>query len=365
MLFEHTHGGNLHKAARKYGLPVKDITDFSANINPLGPSRKLLSAISKNLDLIARYPDPDCTELKAKLAEYLEVKEESLLLGNGAAELIYLLVRVLKCRRALIPVPTFGEYALSVLCQGGEVLELPMPEENGFRLPVDEIISSLPDVDLLFLCNPNNPTGRLTNRKTILTILEKAWVHGVMVIIDEAFMDFVPRRELFSVIKMAGQQPNLAVLYSMTKFFGIPGLRLGAIAGPEKLISRMSTAKEPWSVNVLAQVAGVAGLLDYEHMQDTCRMVNSEKKFLFEQLASLPGVQPLPGAANFIMVDVTGSGFTSMELTELLGRQGVLVRECSDFNGLAGRYLRLAVKSHPENEKLLMALNKVLQGEIK
>lgn len=363
MLFEHTHGGNLNKAARKYGLPVKDITDFSANINPLGPSRKLLSAISKNLDLISAYPDPDCTELKAKLAEYLEVKEDRLLLGNGAAELIYLLVRVLKCRRALIPVPTFCEYALSVRCQGGEVLELPMSEEDGFKLPVDEIIDLLPDVDLLFLCNPNNPTGRLTSRSTILKILEKARVHGVMVIIDEAFMDFVPRRELFSVIKMAGQQPNLTVLYSMTKYFGIPGLRLGAIAGPEELLSRMSKTKDPWNVNVLAQVAGVAGLMDYEHMQATLRIVNYEKKFLFRQLASLAGVQPLPAAANFILADVAGSGFSSFEITELLGKQGVLVRECSDFRGLAGHYLRLAVKTRPENEKLLMTLKNVLQGD--
>lgn len=363
MLYEHTHGGNLNKAARKYGLPVKELTDFSANINPLGPSRKLLSAISKNLNLISVYPDPDCTELKAKLAEYMEVKEDRLLLGNGAAELIYLLIRVLKCRRALIPVPTFCEYALSVRCQGGEVLELPMSQEDGFKLPVDEIIGLLPDVDLLFLCNPNNPTGRLTSRSTILKILEKARVHGVMVIIDEAFMDFVPRRELFSVIKMAGKQPNLTVLYSMTKYFGIPGLRLGAIAGPEELLSRMSTAKAPWNVNVLAQVAGVAGLMDYEHMQATLRIVNYEKKFLFRQLTSLAGVQPLPAAANFILADVAGSGFSSFEITEQLGKQGVLVRECSDFRGLAGHYLRLAVKTRPENEKLLMTLKNVLQGD--
>jgi len=250
------------KAAWKYGLPVKSITDFSANINPLGPSRKLLSALSNNLDLISSYPDPDCTELRAELAEYLGVKKERLLMGNGAAELIYLLVRVLRCRRALIPIPTFCEYALAVLSQGGEVLEIPMSEENGFRLPVDEIISSLPEVDLLILCNPNNPTGRVTGRKAILTILEKACLYGVMVLIDEAFMDFVPRRELFSVISMTGQYTNLTVLYSMTKFFGIPGLRLGAIAGPEELLSHMSAAKDPWNVNVLAQVAGVAGFKD-------------------------------------------------------------------------------------------------------
>lgn len=359
---EHIHGGNLARASRKYGLSKEKLIDFSANINPLGPSQKVISAVVNSLGLVSSYPDPDCSELKAELAGYLGIQEKLLLMGNGAAELIYLLVRVTGCRRALIPVPTFCEYGLSVLSQGGEVLKVSMDEEEGFSLPLEKIISLLSEVDLLFLCNPNNPTGRLVDRKTIELILDEALPRGVTVLVDEAFMDFVPQRERFSVMSMVGRRPNLAVLYSLTKYFGIPGLRLGAIAAPLDLIERMSTSKDPWNVNVLAQVAGVAGLKDQAHMEETFRLVQEEKKFLFNELSDLPGLKPLPGAANFILVGISESDIPSGELTDLLGRRGIMVRDCAGFTGLAGRYLRLAVKTRPENEKLLLALKAVLEG---
>ncbi|MCL6560769.1 MAG: aminotransferase class I/II-fold pyridoxal phosphate-dependent enzyme, partial [Firmicutes bacterium] len=264
------------------------------------------------------------------------------------------------CRRALIPVPTFCEYGLSVLSQGGEIIEVLMEEGERFQLPVEKIVNCLPRADLLFLCNPNNPTGRVVEAKTIEIILGEALSRGVMVLVDEAFMDFVPRREMYSVMPLVGSRPNLAVLYSLTKFFGIPGLRLGAIAGPAGLIDKMSASKDPWNVNVLAQVAGLAGLKDRDYMEQTNRLVRDEKDFLFTELSGIPGIKPLPGAANFILVNVDKSGFTSGELTDLLGRLGIMVRDCAGFTGLAGRYLRLAVKTRPENMKLLSALKEII-----
>lgn len=362
---EHIHGGNIVRASRRYGLPAEHFVDFSANINPLGPSREAVAAIVESLGLIASYPDPDCGELRSALAAYLGVAEDLLLMGNGAAELIYLLVRVTGRRRALIPAPTFSEYGLSVLTQGGQVAEVPMEEEKGFRLPVQEILDHLPEVDLLFLCNPNNPTGRLTEAATIEKILDEAAGKGVMVVVDEAFMDFVPKRDFFSVMSLAGKRQNLAVLYSLTKFFGIPGLRLGAIAGPRELIGRMGAAKDPWNVNTLAQVAGLAGLKDRKHMEDTNRLVREERKYLLEGIAGITGLKPLPGAANFILVNVAGSGLTSGELTDLMGRRGILVRDCRGFSGLEGRYIRLAVKTRPENQRLLHSFEDILGGSKK
>jgi threonine-phosphate decarboxylase len=360
---EHIHGGNLTRASKKYGLPKENIIDFSANINPLGPSREVVAALVNNLGLISSYPDPDCGELRTELAAYLGVNEDLLLLGNGAAELIYLLVNVTGCRKALIPAPTFCEYGLAVLSQGGEVLEIAMNKEEGFALPTEEIVSHLPGADLLFLCNPNNPTGRLVTRKDIEKILDEAMHHEVTVLVDEAFMDFVQQRELFSVMPLVGQRPNLAVLYSLTKFFGIPGLRLGAITAPGDLIARMKVSKDPWNVNVLAQVAGVAGLRDHEYMKETIRLVQEEKEYLFHALSGFPGLEPLPGAANFILVGVAGSGFSSGELTDLLGRRGIMVRDCAGFTGLTGRYLRLAVKTRLENEKLILAFKDIWGGK--
>ncbi|HPU35942.1 MAG TPA: threonine-phosphate decarboxylase CobD [Bacillota bacterium] len=360
---EHIHGGNVNLASRRYNIPVHELLDFSANINPLGPSPKSVSAVIDNLGLISSYPDPDCTELKSVLASHLGIREELLLMGNGAVELIYLLVRVLEARKALIPVPTFSEYGLAMLSQGGEVLEIALDEKKGFRLPLDDLIRSLDQVDLIFLCNPNNPTGRLLDSKTIEYILDKSFSHGAMLLVDEAFMDFIPEKKRFSVMNRVGEFPNLAVLYSLTKFFGIPGLRLGAIAAPEIIINRMKTAKDPWNVNVLAQVAGVAGLRDQDYMERTVKLVRQEKQFLFRELKRLPGLKPLPGAANFFLVEVTESGLTSDKLTELLGRRGIMVRDCNGFAGLAGRYIRVAVRTHPENIKLINAL-KSIQEEI-
>lgn len=361
---EHIHGGNITLASKKYGLPKEKIIDFSANINPLGPSKKIYDAITGNLDAIVNYPDPDCTELKDVLAGYLGIDRDLLLMGNGAAELIYLLVRVTGCKKALIPVPTFCEYGLSVLSQGGEVIEVEMEEEEGFRLPVEKIIKLIPRADLLFICSPNNPTGRLVDRDAIEQILELATSQGVLVVVDEAFMDFVPQRMLYSMMPAVGKSANLAVLYSLTKFFGIPGLRLGAIAAPNDIIKRMNASKDPWNVNILAQVAGIAGLNDPDHMERTNCLVNREKSYLFEELQNIPGLSPLPGAANFILLNVTKSGLKSSELSELLGRRGILVRDCHGFSGLAGRYIRIAVKNRPENEILLSAIKDIMGGKI-
>ncbi len=361
--FVHIHGGNITLASKKYGLSKEKVIDFSANINPLGPSKKVFEAIVCNLDTIVNYPDPDCTELKEHLAGYLGIDERRLLMGNGAAELIYLLVRVTGCNKALIPIPTFCEYGLAVLSQGGEAITVEMAEKEGFSLPVEKIISFLPQVDLLFICNPNNPTGRLVKRTDIEQILTHSSKHGVLVVIDEAFMDFVPQRALYSVMPAVGDCANLAVLYSLTKFFGIPGLRLGAIAAPEDIIGRMNAAKDPWNVNTLAQIAGIAGLNDREHMERTNALVHKEKAYLFEGLQGIPGLRPLPGAANFILLNISKSGFKSGELVELLGRRGILVRDCHGFSGLAGRYVRVAVKNRRENEILLRNIKDVLKGK--
>ena len=355
------HGGNLTRAAARYGIPAARLIDFSANINPLGPSPRAIRAVVEALDQVRHYPDPDCTELRAALAAYLGAREERILMGNGAAELIYLLVRVLGCRRAIIPTPTFCEYAMAVASCGGVVEKAPMPEEEGFCLPVEKINKMLPGADILFICNPNNPTGRVVETGLITEILDRAEQCGVTVVVDEAFMDFVPERERYSMVSAAGVRPNLVVLYSLTKFFGIPGLRLGAMLAPPGLAARLALAKDPWNVNALAQAAGVAGLRDVDYMEATRRLVLEEKRFLFDRLASLKGVQPLPGAANFLLVKVSETGAGSGQLTDRLGRRGVLVRDCAGFTGLAGRYLRLAVKTRPENEKLLTVLQEILE----
>ncbi len=358
------HGGNLEQASRRYKKPKEEFLDFSSNINPLGPSPLALSAISSSLPAIKNYPDPDCTELKSLLSAYLGLREEHLVIGNGAAELIYSFTQAVRIKKAVIPVPTFSEYGHAVMNCGGEVLEINMPAGSGFCLPIGKVINHLEGADALFLCNPNNPTGRLLPGRAVNYLVREAHYKGVTVIIDEAFMDFVPSRTKHSIMGMVGKYPNLVVLYSMTKFFGIPGLRLGAMAGPVELIEAIKTVRAPWTVNILAQVAGAASLRDTRYMEETRQLVMREKKFLYRRLSKIPGIKPLPAAANFILIDVKKSGFTSGQITDILGKRGILVRDCEGFAGLdSGGYIRIAVRTRAENEKLLYELKNALEGE--
>lgn len=352
------HGGNIARAARQYGLSEKSITDFSASINPLGPSPGVYQAVMEEFWRIRHYPDPDCGDLPGLLAGHLGVLRENLLLGNGGAEIIYLLPRALNISRALVLAPTFSEYAGAVEAAGGTVNYL-AASGPGWDLPAGEIEEQLPGCDAVFICNPNNPTGRLYHLRDLQLLLDAAGRAGAAVIVDEAFMDFVPGRENFSLMPLACSRRNLVVLYSMTKFFGIPGLRLGAAVGCRDIIARLRRVKDPWSVNALARVAGEAALKDSKHMEETMKTVLLEREYLYTALSAVPGVRPFPSRANFLMVDISGTGMNSGELVDRLARKGMLVRNCANFYGLNESFIRVAVRTRPENEALVSAVKSV------
>lgn len=355
-----SHGGNIARAAREYGLREKEIVDFSASINPLGPAPGVYPALMEGFWRIRHYPDPDCGGLPGLLAGHLGVGEENLLLGNGGSELIYILPRALKIRRALVVAPTFSEYALAVEAAGGRVRHVVLPPA-GEASPAEDAAGLLPGCDAVFLCNPNNPTGRLFGPGELLPLLEAAQKAGAILVVDEAFMDFVPGRKNYSLMPLARTRGDLVVLYSLTKFFGIPGLRLGAAVACPEVIARLRSQKDPWSVNALAAAAGEAALKDRDHMGKTLETVREERDHLFSRLSSLPGLRPYPSGANFLLVGVSGSGVKSAEMVEKLARRGILVRNCANFYGLDDGYVRVAVKTRRENELLLKALERALE----
>ena len=358
----HIHGGDLAAACTRYGFDYDELLDCSANINPLGPPPAVLRALERNLGLIRHYPDPNCLELRAALAAYLNVSLDSLILGNGSSELIYHLVRVTGCRRALTLAPTFSEYGLAVLAAEGEVREVPLVPENGFALPVERVLEELNECDLVFLCNPNNPTGRLEKRGDLAKIITTARATGTIVVIDEAFMDFIPDREDYTLVRQAGQPGGPVVLYSLTKFFGIPGLRLGAVVAPPELAGRLENSRDPWSVNTMAQVAGLAALGEKAYMEETRAVVERERRFLEEELARFPGVAVFPGTANYLLLDIRGTGLDAGTLTEKMGQLGILVRDCSSFSGLGDGFIRVAVRLRFENRRLLAGLQSIMGG---
>ncbi len=325
-------------------------------MNPLGPSSRAVEAILANIDAIARYPDPEAKLLVKAVSDRTGLPQEMIVAGNGAIEIIYLLVKLLKPRRALIPAPTFNEYEIAVRINGGEVKDLLLQEGKGFALDKEDVFRHWEDSDLIFVCNPNNPTGCLVPREELREIIREAGKLGKIVVVDEAFMDFVPDRFRYSVADLVPDHDNLFVVYSLTKFFAVPGLRLGVGLGNPGIVGRLNRIRDPWNVNCFAQLAGAASLADETYIKATVEYVSREKDYLFGKIRAIEGFRPYKPNVNYIFIDVEGAGYSSPEMCRILGQRGILVRDCSSYKNLRPAYIRVAVRKREENEKLIEAL---------
>jgi threonine-phosphate decarboxylase len=353
------HGGNLREISRHYGVDEDAIVDFSSNSNPLGCPAAVRTIFRNGVSLLSSYPDIHCAELREALAVALGCGPQNIIAGNGSTELIYLIPRAFKPRRALILNPTFSEYEKSLLAAGCAVRSLPLHEEEQFRVSPREVSGLLSRVDMLFLCNPNNPTGVLMRRDALSAILTEAGKKGVLAVVDEAFVDFAPRSSIVGDIR---RRKNLMVLRSMTKFYGIPGIRLGYLVGSSHLVRQLNRFKEPWTVNALAQKIGIACAADRKFAVESRRFIDAERDYLVSQLQSISGLQPWPSSANYVLLQITRGGLSSGEVYEKLAGQGILVRDCRSFKGMGNRFLRVAVKRRQDNRRLLAALQNVAGG---
>ena len=364
----HIHGGNIEEIAKKYRLREEKIIDFSANINPLGPPSKVIKALKENLDKIVRYPDPEAINLRRELSKYLKINSESIIAGNGAVELIHLICRALKPQKALIVVPTFSEYESTLKSIGCKIQFFLLQSRENFRLDIEELSKNIKKIgssrpyqgrDLLFLCNPNNPTGQLINKTDLLKIINVAQKRGVFVLIDEVFMDFVEQEGKETLIYEAARRDNLFIIRSLTKFFALPGIRIGYGIGNEDILKRMKIHKEYWSVNVLAQIAGMASLRDKEYIKKTKKLIAKERKFLYNKLSKINGLKPYPSAANFILCRLANNKMDSKNLQKKLIRKNILIRNCSSFRSLNNRYIRIAVRTRQGNLRLINSLSNI------
>ncbi len=349
------HGGNIYGAARLFGMEKEAIMDFSSNVNPLGPSSSAKSAAKKSLSLIDRYPDPEMRGLRRAIARYSGVKSENVICGNGSTGLIYLIPRLFKPKKVLIPMPTFTEYAAAVEDAGGNVVAFPLKEEEGFRADPLDMAFALKGMDMAFLGNPNNPTGGLITKVEMMEIVQYALQNGVRLVVDEAFMDF---RESDSIIKEAAQTSHVICLRTFSSFFGMPGLPIGYAVCGETTADDLRGAQEPWPLNIPAEQAAIASLDDWRYIKKTQRFIEQERERLLSALRVLPGVEPFPCPANFILLKVALD--ESWHLTERLGRRGILIRDCSSFHGLGDHYVRIAVRTRRENKRLVQALRELL-----
>ncbi|MGE5174023.1 MAG: threonine-phosphate decarboxylase CobD [Betaproteobacteria bacterium] len=349
------HGGNIYEASRQFGLDAEKIVDFSSNVNPLGPSSQAKRAAKSALSIIDRYPDPEMTDLRRAISRYFGIKPEHVMCGNGSNGLIYLIPRVFRPKRALILIPTFSEYAKAVEHAGGEVVPFPLKERDGFRMDPVEISFALKGVDMVFLCNPNNPTGQLIPKAEMLEIMQYAIQNGMRLVVDEAFMDFI---ESESIVKEVVQTKNIICLRAFANFFAMPGLCIGYAVSDEATITDLRDGQEPWSVSIPAEQAAIAALDDWGQIKKTRRFIEKERNRMLTALRLLPGVETFPGAANFILIKFASADTHSIR--EKLGLHGMLVRDCTSFPGLNDRYIRISVRTRRENDRLTKALREML-----
>jgi len=402
------HGGNIYRLAEELKMQERKVMDFSASVNPLGVSKKIKTEMRKHLKYLHNYPDPEAKRLRKRLAQYHGIDLETILCGNGSTELIYLITRVLKPQEVLIPAPTFSEYERAIILQNtpspplpqgeGNSLKISSPsrvgidsyrgegkgggesqtsglwnsgfikyfmldKENGFEIIPDKFIYAMrgdgnselktTPCEMAFLCNPNNPTGRLLRGDDVKRIADAAKEFKCYLIVDEAFIDFCADD---SVIKDVRDNPYLIVLRSMTGFYALSGLRIGYGIFPQHLIERLKKYKEPWTINNLAQRAAVVALKDKVYRSETFKLIKGEKKFLEKSFRKI-GIEFFDSDVNFYLLKINNAN----ELCQQLKRKGILLRDCSIFRGLDSTYLRVAVKSHKENTILIKELTTILQ----
>jgi threonine-phosphate decarboxylase len=349
------HGGNIYEAAKRFGIDEEDIVDFSSNVNPLGPPSAAKRAVKRSSKFLDRYPDPEMNGLRKAIARYFGIKPGQVICGNGSNGLIRLIPRVFRPKKVLIPVPTFMEYAAAAEDAGGKVVTFPLKEREGFRVDPLEMAFALKGMDMAFLCNPNNPTGLLIPKTEMLEIMQYALQHGVRLVVDEAFMDFSDSN---SIVKEAVQSSRIICLRAFTKFFGMPGLRIGYAVSDEKTAVALRDGQEPWAVSIPAEQAAIAALNEWGYIKKTRRLIEKERERLLSALRILPGVEPFPCSANFILFKL--ASVDAWHLAEKLGQRGLLVRDCTSFPGLSNRYVRIAVRTRRENNRLVEALRELL-----
>lgn len=354
------HGGNIYNAVR-HGGNIANILDFSANINPLGLPNSLRQSIITNLDRITAYPDAEAHDLKAAISLHYNVERSYITVGNGAVELLYVLCNAIRPRQVLVAAPTFSEYERAARSSGSEVKYLYLNSETDFQINVQHLIQELQSnlIDILFIGNPNNPTGTLMKTKDIEPILQAARLHNTFVVVDESFLDFLMDDDEYTCRHLLPHFENLMILHSLTKFYAIPGLRLGFALTSPKITNLLHKGKDPWNVNSLAQCAGVAALNDHDFKLASKQLINQTKDEFYKQISTISSLKPYQPSVNFMLVNISNTRMRSSELRTQLARQDILIRDCNNYPGLSDSYIRLAVKMPEQNQQLLKALQNI------
>ena len=345
------HGGDWAGYRAEFGC---DALDFSANVSPLGLPAGVAAAITNALPTADRYPDPLCRELRAALAGAEGVPADWILCGNGAADLIFRLALAVRPRRALLPAPTFAEYEAALQTVGCAVQRVFLREENEFAVTEEFIDAVTPETDIVFLCQPNNPTGQVTPPALVERLVRRCAECGAVLVVDECFLDFLPDRDAWTAKQLLRDAPQLIILKAFTKLYAMAGVRLGyALCGDATLLEKMRGAGQPWAVSSLAQAAGLAALQETAYAGAVRALIAEQRPRMAAGLRAL-GLRVMDGQANYLLFRATP------DFGEKLRRRGAVVRSCANYPGLDAAWYRTAVRTAAENTRLLQIMGEIL-----
>ncbi len=349
-----THGGDIYS---KRDIPGnKKIIDFSANVNPLGMPPAVKRAIIDNIDAFSNYPDPLCRELIDEISIYEKVPKNYIVCGNGAADIIYRIAAQIKPKVTLLPAPTFSEYQQAVETVNSTIKYHYLSEAKGFIIDETILDKLSPDVDIMFLCNPNNPTGVPIEKELVLSIADRCKLNNTFLVVDECFVDFLDNSQKFSIVNELKGYDNVIVLKAFTKIYAMAGIRLGyGICSDKEVAWKIRSIGQPWNVSVIAQKCGVAALTETDYVKKTKKIIKEYREYLIEKLRLL-GLEVFNSEANYILFKSENK-----HLQRALEKQGILIRSCADYIGLNDSFFRIAVKEREDNEYLIKCLEKILK----
>jgi threonine-phosphate decarboxylase len=352
------HGGRVYEAARRWGIACDQVLDFSASINPLGPPPSVLVAIENALTPVSFRNYPDDHPFVGTIAGKHRVMPDEIVVGSGVASLIFAAMHAGLPRRVLLLAPAFGEYGRACKAVKAKVTTWLTKEENGFTPDFASLERAIQErrFDLVILNSPHNPTGMIYPGQALVSLIDAAETHNTTVVLDEAFIDYASPE---SLVALAPAKFNLIVLRSLTKFYAMPGLRVGYAVSNARLAAAMQKQIDPWSVSTVALEAGRAALNEDEFATEACR-VNTTAREEFASALSGAGLKVFPSAANFLLAKLRqGSG---ADLQQWLERGRILIRECASFEGLGDAFIRLAVRASTDNLRLVSLIEKWLSG---
>ena len=361
---DHFHGSDLEKIASVYGIQKEDIVSFSANVNPLGISPKLREALSEKIDVITSYPDREYTSLRKCIARYAHTDPGNIIVGNGSTELISLFIQIEHPKKALIIGPTYSEYEREVSLGGGTSLYYPLQESEDFKLDVEHFCGKLNEsIDLLIICNPNNPTSTSITRSDMRRILDVCKQHDIYVMVDETYVEFAPDGLDVTAVPLTEYYNNIVILRGISKFYASPGLRLGyAITGNDDLVKKINNRKNPWTINALAEAAGELMFQDTDYIKATRQLISTERSRIYQELSSWDTLKVYEPTANFLLFRILRDSVTAQDIFDSCIRSCMMVRNCSTFPFLNNKYVRFCFMNPAQNDELIRCIKGVLDG---